>query len=50
MNKYELVIIWETGEKDIFLYGSREEAEKIEKGYKIAFGRQVWTCINEKEA
>ena len=43
---FELVIIWSSGEKDIFPYATRERAEEIEEGYKMAFGLQVaWSCV-----
>lgn len=46
MRKYELIIIWLTGEKEIYEYNTREEAEKAEQGYKMAFGNQIsWTGI-----
>lgn len=43
--KYTLVVVWYTGEKEEHGYNTREQAEKAEKGYKTAFGSQVWTCI-----
>lgn len=47
--KYELIIIWETGEKETCTYNSKEEAEKIEAGYKMAFGNQLqYTAIIER--
>lgn len=46
--KYELVIVWSTGEKESYLYDSLDKAQEIEKGYKKAFGSQLWTCINRK--
>ena len=46
---YELIVIWETGEKETCLYDSREKAEQAANGYKMAFGNQVsWTGINRK--
>lgn len=46
--KYELVIVWSTGEKETYLYDSLDKAQDAEKGYKMAFGSQLWTCINRK--
>ena len=47
--KAELIIIWESGEKESYLYNSPEEARIIEQGYKAAFGNQIaWTGINER--
>lgn len=46
---FELIIIWETGEKESHLYETYEKAEEIAKGMRIAFGRQIaFTCINER--
>ena len=44
----ELVIVWNTGEKERHEYKTREDAEKAENGYKNAFGGQVWTTIYER--
>lgn len=41
MRKHELVIIWETGEKEVHEYESQELAEQAERGYKAAFGNQI---------
>lgn len=47
---YELVIIWSTGEKDVYQYTTREEAEKAELGMRMAFGNQIeWSGIREKK-
>lgn len=46
MRKYELIVIWSTGEKEVHEYNSREKAKKAEQGYKMAFGNQIsWTGI-----
>ena len=48
--KYELVIIWGTGEKEIHEYADEALARQAEAGYLKAFGRQIeWTCIREKK-
>lgn len=48
--KYELVIIWDTGEKEIHEYSSQEHAEQAERGYKKAFGKQIqWSGIRPKK-
>lgn len=42
-----LGIVWDTGEREIFQYTTREEAEEVERGYKMAFGNQIqytWVC------
>ena len=46
MSKYELVIIWETGEKEVHEYESQELAEQAERGYNNAFGKQIeWSGV-----
>lgn len=46
--KYELVIIWETGEKETFVYATEEEAQKACNGYQMAFGNQIaWAGIRK---
>lgn len=46
---YQLIVIWETGEKEIYDYVSREEAEKAELNMRMVFGNQIqWTGINER--
>ena len=43
---YELIVIWNSGEKDIFKYSTLERAAQTERGYKKAFGNQIqWTGI-----
>ena len=49
MLMYELIVIWETGEKDTCLYDTENEAEKAASNYKFAFGNQIaWTGIRPK--
>lgn len=49
MLKYELVIIWATGEKEIYTYNTEEQAEEIGQGMKMAFGNQVqWYGVRRK--
>ena len=43
---YKLFVVWETGEKEVHTYATRQEAEEIAKGYKIAFGSQVWVSVS----
>jgi len=46
---YELIVIWETGEKNIYKCQTEEEAEKAEKGFNMAFGKQIyWTGIRRE--
>ena len=39
--KYEVVIIWETGEKEIWTYATEEEARTSEREYKAVFREQI---------
>ena len=46
---YELIIVWDTGEKDKYTYETIEKAREIESGFYTSFGKQVvFSCINEK--
>ena len=46
--RYELVIVWETGEKEITQFATKDEAESAGRGMKMAFGEQVWYCVRER--
>ena len=49
--KYELIIIWDTGEKATHIYNTYRKALEAEKNFKMVFGRQIsWMGINEKRA
>lgn len=49
--RYELVVIWTTGEKEVIECKDREHAEKAERNMRMAFGNQIgWTGIREKRA
>ena len=39
--KTELIIIWETGEKEVYTYATEEEAETARKELKMVFGGQI---------
>lgn len=46
---YELVVIWDNGEKEIHEYSNYQDAENVGRGYKIAFGNQVsWYGVRAK--
>lgn len=48
--KSELVIVWDTGEKQVIEYPDEETAKQAEQGYKKAFGRQIeWSGIRPKK-
>lgn len=43
---YKLIVIWETGEKQVYAYKTEAEAEKAAQGFRMAFGKQVeWTGV-----
>lgn len=47
--RYELVIIWTTGEKDTYEYDTREAAEKSGRNMKMALGNQIaWYGTRQK--
>ena len=45
---FELVIIWNDGKKEIYIYKNRMEAEKGKYNIEQAFGLQIWVCVREK--
>lgn len=45
---YELVIIWNDGNKEIYSYKDREKAEEGKYNMELTFGAQVWCCVREK--
>lgn len=46
---FELVVVWDTGDKDIYEYRTEEEAEKGAERIKMACGNQVaWTGTRRK--
>ena len=46
---FELIVIWYTGEKEVFAYSTREDAEESAHGFKTAFGNQIeWTGVRER--
>ena len=48
---YEAIIIWDTGEKEIYEYTTQEEAEQCCKRFKTAFGKQIaWTGTRERRS
>jgi hypothetical protein len=38
---YELVVIWENGDNDVYEYDSRDRAEQSGDGMKTALGNQI---------
>lgn len=48
MKRYELIVIWECNDKNIYTYWSYEKAQKAMDAMKMAFGNQIqWTGIRE---
>lgn len=46
---WTLVVIWETGEKQMWDYRTEEEARAAERGMRIANGNQIsWTSVFER--
>lgn len=44
--KFELVIIWSNGDKEIWEYQMEEEAKEVEEGMYVAVGNQIsWSCV-----
>lgn len=44
--KFELVIIWSNGDKEIWEYQTEEEAKEAEEGMHVAVGNQIsWSCV-----
>lgn len=41
MKKYELIIVWDTGDTEKHLYNEYTKAYEILTGYKMAFGNQI---------
>lgn len=39
--RYELIIVWFNGDKNIYVYESREYAEQAGAGMKMALGEQI---------
>ena len=49
MTLYELVVVWDTGEKDIYTYNTQEDAEQAGENMKVALGNQIaWAGTREK--
>ena len=38
---WELVVIWDSGEKQVFKHDTEEDAEKGGRNMKMAFGNQI---------
>ena len=46
---FGLVIVWWNGEKQVYDYQTREDAEQGDRNIRIACGNQVaYTCVRSK--
>ena len=49
MTRYELVVVWDNGDKDVYGYDSEEEALKAGHGMKMALGNQIkWFGVRRR--
>ena len=39
--KFELVVVWENGDKDVYTYDTEAQASEAGDGMKVAFGDQI---------
>ena len=47
---FELVVIWQSGDRDVYSYTTREAAEKAGSGMKMALGNQIaWWCVRKEQ-
>lgn len=47
--RYELIVVWATGETEIFEYATEQEAENAGYGMRSALGAQIaWYGVREK--
>lgn len=45
MTRYELVILWYDGDKEVYGYKTEAEAKDAAVRYRIEYGTQVFTCV-----
>lgn len=47
--KYEVVIVWKNDKTEIFSNYESEEAENLERDFRMAFGNQIeWSCVRKE--
>ena len=47
--KWELVIVWANGDKDVYIYRNESEAKKGMDSMKMALGGQIsWAGVREQ--
>lgn len=45
---YEVVIVWNSGETEVYAFDTEDKAEEIKQGFETAFGSQLWACVRRK--
>lgn len=48
-DRYEVVVVWDDGTKQVYGFATLDKANEIARGYSQAFGGQVWVCVREKK-
>ena len=49
VERFELVVVWSDGNRDVYGYEDRESAEKAGDGMRMVFGNQiVWYGVRRK--
>lgn len=49
--KYELVILYTNGTREVYTYKDRQSAEKAEENMHMACGNQIaWSCTRQQFA
>lgn len=43
---YELIIVWNNGERETHKYNSEHEAREAANNLHMVFGSQLWTGVN----
>ena len=46
--KYELVVVWTSGETQVYECKNREDAKRAQKNMLMAFGNQIQYCEPRK--
>lgn len=45
---YEVVIVWNSGETEVYTFETEGKAEEIKQGFEKTFGSQLWACVRRK--
>ena len=47
--RYELIVIWSDGDKEVYAYRNREKTERTAQEMKKVFGNQIsWIGVRER--